>query len=292
MDFAVNGDVRLAYETLGDSAAPAVLLVAGAGRRSIDFPDAFCEIIIKRGYRVIRFDQRDTGLSTGFPTFPADLPALAEAMSTGEPPVLAYDVQALVSDALAVLDAAGIAKAHLFGRSLGSMVAQLLALDFPDRVSSLTLVMAFSRAIGQSMPPERLRQLSAEWFSSAEAYADRQVQTARALGNPAYFDADAIHAGGTRAFERGVPDGSIARHFAVGLAAPDLRLRLATLQLPVQVVHGPLDKIIPLEMARETAAAIPGAQLALLGDMAHEGPPQLWQRWVDLFAANAAKAAR
>lgn len=289
MDFAINGDVRIAYETIGDPDAPAVLLLAGAGRQSIDFPDVFCAAIVDRGFRVVRFDQRDTGLSTGFASFAPDLTSVADAVAANRQPKLAYDAYAMMSDALAVLDSAGIAKAQLFGRSLGSLVAQLLALEYPARIASLTLVMAFSRAIGRSMPAERLLQLEAERFANAEQYADRQIQTARVLGNPDYFDADAIRAAAVRAFERGVPNGSIARHFAVGLAAPDVRPRLAGLQLPVQIVHGTLDKVIPIEMAHETAGAIPGARIAVLDDMAHEGPPQLWSRWIDLFAANAAR---
>ncbi len=287
MAFAAHGDVRLFYDILGEPDAPAVLLLAGAGRQAIDFPDAFCAALVDRGYRVLRFDQRDTGLSTAFAHVAADLVRVAEAVAAGHPPALAYDVSAMAGDALAVLDAAGVARAHLFGRSLGGLIAQWLALETPDRVLSLTLAMAFSRAIGRSMPVDRLRQLETECFVTADAYANRQVATARALGNPDYFDADAIRAAALRAFERGVPDGSIARHFAVGLAAPDLRDRLAALRLPVQVIHGPLDAVIPIDMARETAAAIPSAQLAILDDMAHEGPPQLWERWIAMFAANA-----
>lgn len=289
MAFASNGDVRLFYEVLGDPQSPTMLLLGGAGRQAIDFPDAFCAAIVARSYRVIRFDQRDTGLSTGFPHIAPELAQVASAVSEDRKPTLAYDVHAMVGDALAVLDAAGAATAHLFGRSLGGLVAQLLAIDFPERVRSLTLAMAFSRAIGRNMPAERLRQLDIERFATADVYADRQVATARALGNPDYFDASATHAAALRAFERGVPDGSIARHFAVGLAAPDLRSRIASLRLPVQVIHGPLDKVIPLDMARETAAAIPGARLAILDDMAHEGPPQLWDRWIHLLVANAAR---
>jgi pimeloyl-ACP methyl ester carboxylesterase len=114
---------------------------------------------------------------------------------------------------------------------------------------------------------------------------------ARALGNPAYFDEARVADDAERAFARGVHPGATARHFMVGLAAPDLRERLAGLRLPVQVIHGTLDRVIPASMAGETAAAIPGARLTLLDDMAHEAPPQLWERWVDLFVANAGRAA-
>lgn len=285
MPFADNGGVRLFYETMGDPAAPPVLLLNGAGRQAIDSPDAYCARLVARAFRVIRFDQRDTGLSAGF----AEVPPRLRDVAAGDRSALAYDVADMAADALAVLDAAGVGRVHLFGRSLGGFVAQLLALDQAERVRSLTIAMAFSRALGEGMPPERLARLETERFADADAYAARQVETARALGNPAYFDEAAIRAAALAAFARGVPDGSIARHFAAGLTAPDLRPRLAGLTLPVQVIHGPLDKVIPLELARETAAAIPGARLTVLDDMAHEGPPPLWDRWIDLFAANAAR---
>ena len=287
MAFAQNGDVRLYYETIGNADAPPVLLLAGAGKQAIDFPDAFCTAIATRGFRVIRFDQRDTGLSTNFADFAPDLPGVAEAVAVGQAPRLAYTIDDLARDALAILDDLNMAQAHLFGRSLGGLAAQLLTLDHPERVLSLTLAMAFSRAIGGSMPAERLVKLDDERFTDADAFAARQFETARALGNPDYFDEALVRDAALAAFARGVPDGSIARHFAVGLTAPDLRPGLAALNLPVQVIHGPLDKVIPLDMARETAAAIPNARLTILDDMAHEGPPQLWDRWIDLFAANA-----
>ena len=287
MPFAINGDVRLYYETLGDAADPAVLLLGGAGKQLIDFPDAFCGAIVARGFSVICFDQRDTGLSTGFAERGSDAVGVAEAIADGRTPDLPYTTADLAADAAAVLDAAGVARAHLFGRSLGAYVAQVVALDQPERVFSLTVVMAFSRAIGTSMPRPRLQALDADRFADAAHFANRQVATARAIGNPAYFDEAAIRAAAVHAFERGVPEASIARHFMLGLAAPDLRGMLGRLCMPVQIIHGALDTIIPLALAEETAAAIPQARLTVLDDMAHEGPPQLWKRWIDLLEANA-----
>lgn len=290
MAWAHNGAIRLFWEAFGDPAAPAVLLLNGAGRQSIDFADEFCAMLVARCYHVVRFDQRDTGLSTEFGNTPPDASGVAAAVAAGETPVLAYTIADIAADALAVLEAAGLARAHLFGRSLGSLAAQLIALEQPQRVVSLTLAMAFSRAIGTGLAPERLAALDAEVFPDAASYVARQVASAKALGNPAYFDEARIVADATRAYARGVHRGATARHFMVGLAAPDLRERLGGLNLPVQVIHGRLDKVIPASMAEETAAAIPGARLALLDDMAHEAPPQLWERWVELFVGNAARA--
>jgi pimeloyl-ACP methyl ester carboxylesterase len=286
MPFAIQGDVQLYFEVLGDQGLPTVLLLNGAGKQSIDAPDAFCAAIMARGFRVVRFDQRDTGLSTGFAHAGQDVVSVADALSAGQHPDLPYPVEALAADAFAVLDAASVRQVHIFGRSLGAYVAQLMALEAPERIQSMTLVMAFSRAIGAGLSRERLERLAAEQFDNAVHFATRQVETARALGNPKYFDEVLIRTTAETAFERGVPEGSIARHFMMGLAATDLRPELATLELPVQVIHGRMDKIIPLALAEETAAAIPHARLSILDDMAHEGPPQLWDRWIDLFVAN------
>ncbi len=292
MAFAEQGDVRIFYEMLGDPALPAVLLLNGAGKQSIDWPDAFCQAIIERGFTVIRFDQRDTGLSTSFAQTGSDAVGVAAAVAQGRTPVLPYPVHALTDDAFAVLDAVGIGRAHVFGRSLGAYVAQSMALRDAGRVLSLTLAMAFSRAIGTGLPRDRLERLDNERFADSAGFAARQVETAWALGNPDYFDEAVIRAAALRAFDRGVPTGATARHFMIGLAAPDLRNRLGDLRIPVQVIHGRTDKVVPLAMAQETAAAIPGARLAILDDMAHECPPQLWERWIELFVTNAQRPQR
>jgi pimeloyl-ACP methyl ester carboxylesterase len=288
MPYAHNGDVRLYYEYFGASSERDVLLINGAGRQCVDFADAFCESISGYDFRVIRYDQRDTGMSTSFAEHRPDAAGVAEALAAGHVPSLPYDIGALAADALAVLDASGSQRAHVFGRSLGSAVAQMIALERPERILSMTLAIAFSRGIGHAIPVRRLRELDAERFSGEASFIARQIEVARALGNPVYFDRERVHADAALAFHRGVHEGANARHFMVGLAIPDLRPRLARLQMPVQIIHGRLDRIVPLQFAEETAAAIPAAKLAVLDDMAHEAPPALWRRWIDLFVHNAA----
>jgi pimeloyl-ACP methyl ester carboxylesterase len=286
--FAQNGHVRLWFERHGRANDPVVLLLSGAGKQGKDSPDAFCRKLVDRNFSVIRFDQRDTGKSTNFSNAGSDALGVATAMAEGRALKLAYSAGDLAADALAVLDAAKVNRAHLMGRSLGAYVAQHFALDHPATVRSLTLVMAFSRSIGTTTSLERLAQLDAEHFTTVDAFVDRQVATARAIGNPDYFDQAQIRADAALAYKRGVHQGAIARHFTVGLAAPDLRARLAEIKVPTQIIHGRLDKVIPLALGEETAAGIAGAKLAVLDDMAHEGPPQLWDRWISLFAQNAA----
>lgn len=290
MPYAENGAVRLWFETIGPAAASPVLLLNGAGKQASDAPDGFCALLVAGGYQVIRYDQRDTGRSTDFAGAGTYSSSVAAAIAAGQTPELAYDASDLAADALAVLDAAGARQAHLFGRSLGAYVALQTALDRPERILSMTLAMVFSRGIGGAVSAERLAQLDAERIETAADFVQRTLASARALGNPDYFDADLLTADAGRAWHNGVHRGAAARHFAVGLAAKDIRPDLAALTMPVQLIAGALDRVIAPALVEETAAAIPGAKLAVLSDMAHEGPPQLWQRWADLFLANAASA--
>lgn len=290
MPFATNGKVRLFFEAIGPERAPVALLLNGAGKQAIDAPDGFCALLVERGFRVIRYDQRDTGRSSQFVSAGADAAGVAASLAAGESPSLAYDAGDLAADAIAVLDAADAHSANIFGRSLGAYIAQVVALQQPHRIRSMTLAMAFSRGIGGSVAPARLAQLDSEVFDSSADFVARAVATARLLGNPAYFDEVVLTADAERAWARGVHRGAAARHFAVGLAAADLRPALAGLRIPVQVIQGGLDRVIPVALGEETAASIAGAKLAVLSDMAHEGPAQLWLRWAEMFAANAAEA--
>lgn len=282
MSYAHNGAIQIYYEAFGQPGHEVVLLLAGAGRQGRDFSDGFCEQIASRGYRVIRFDQRDTGLSSVVST-PSRLVEVFDAVEAGTPPPLAYGLEDLAQDAFAVLDAEGADCAHLIGRSLGSGVAQLMALSQLERVRSLTLIIAFSRSLSGAMSREALARIEAEQIADVEAYVERQVRGGQAMGSPAYFDADRLAAEARAAFARGVHPGATARHFAAAVGAPDLRPRLKYLHIPAVVIHGALDRTIPLSYAQETAAALPGAVLHVIPEMGHDGPPQLLRRWAALF---------
>jgi pimeloyl-ACP methyl ester carboxylesterase len=291
LSFAENGGVRLYFETFGPGDAPAVLLLNGAGRQCVDFDEGFCALLVAGGYRVIRFDSRDVGLSTAFVGRSAHLAQLNSDLLAGRPPSLIYQLSELADDALAVLDAAGASSAHLIGRSIGGMTAQLMAIRRPDRVKTLTLIMANSRSVAGELSPEYLARLDAETIADEHAFVERQLRSAKAIGSPAYLDLGRLEAEARIAWARGVHDGAIARHFAVGLAAPDLRPQLAQITAPTLVVHGALDPLIPLSFARETAAGISGARLEVFDDMAHDAPPEHWRRWARLFLDHAASAS-
>jgi pimeloyl-ACP methyl ester carboxylesterase len=289
MPYARNGAVRLYYEVLGDAAEP-VLMIAGAGRQGTDFDEVFCARLVGAGFRPIRYDQRDVGFSTAFTDRPARVAETYDDLVAGRPSALVYDVDDMAADAFAILEAEGIGSAHVIGRSLGSLTAQVMALERPAACLSLTLVIAFSRSLVSTMTRDRLERLDAEVLADADAYVRRQVLTAKTIGSPGSFDEAATEAAARLAFGRGVHLGAAARHFAVGLAAPDLRPRLGGLTTPTQIVHGALDPVISLAFARETAAAIPGARLDVFEDMAHDIPRARHREIVGLFAANAVRS--
>jgi len=283
-------DVQLHYETFGLRGDDTVLLLCGAGRQGRDYDDGFCARLAAAGFRVIRYDARDTGLSTALTDRPSRLVEVYDAVKAGKHPPLAYGLEALAADAIAILDADGAGRTHLFGRSLGSAVAQMAALVQPDRFASLMLVIAFSRSLSDTLTREGLERIENERFDDVETFVARQIRSAMSIGSPAYFDPDRVAAEARAAYTRGVHHGGSARHFATGVAAPDLRPRLRHLALPSLIVHGALDKVIPLSFAQETAAALPRSRLEVMADMGHDGPPVLQIRWLDLFLDHVGAA--
>jgi pimeloyl-ACP methyl ester carboxylesterase len=284
--FAFNGDTRLYYEAFGRARSEAVLLLGGAGRQSLDYNDAFCQRLAAEGLRVIRFDARDTGLSSHFADRPSRLVEVYDDVRAGKSPDLAYGLEDLANDAFAVLDSDGANSAHLFARSLGSGVAQMMALARPERVKTLMLVIAFSRGLADTMKRETLERIETETFTDFDMFVARQLRGAMAVGSPAYFDAGRVTSEARAAYARGVHSGGTARHFATGIAAPDMRTQLKELRVPTLIVHGALDRVIPLPYAQETNAAIAGSRLVVMDDMGHDGPPELQERWLELFMSQ------
>jgi pimeloyl-ACP methyl ester carboxylesterase len=284
----VIGDIH--YESFGLAGDPAVLLLGGAGRQAIDYDDEFCTALISRGFRAIRFDTRDTGPSAGMGAAPSNLEAVYRGALAGEPAPAAYSLADLARDALAVMEAAGVARAHLVGRSLGSAVAQTLALGQPERVLSLTLIMANSRSVASDLPEATVARVAAESLADVDDFVARQVRVAKAAALPQDFDPDRVAEEARTMWRRGVHPGGVARHFAAALGMSDLRGALGGLNVPTLVIHGALDRTIAPSYARETADAISGARLEMLEDMSHDGSPRVRARWLPLILHHLAGA--
>ncbi len=285
---AVNG-IELAYETIGDPDDPALLLVMGLGMQMIHWDQEFCEALAERGFHVIRFDNRDSGHST---SIPAPVPPVMRAMA-GLPIKTPYLLSDMAADAFGLLDHLGIERAHVLGVSMGGMIAQVMALEQPQRVLSLTSIMSTTGDRRAGMP--RLRVWSVllrRAPDSRDAFVEHFLRTFRLIGSPG-FDSDEARLREVAAatFDRGVNAAGTARQLAAILASGDRTGRLRTLRVPTLIVHGTDDPLIPLRGGVATARAIPGAELLAIPGMGHDLPPGVFPKVIDAFVANAERAA-
>jgi pimeloyl-ACP methyl ester carboxylesterase len=275
MPRARNGAVELEWESFGDGQPETVILVNGLGSQMTRWPEAFCEILVARGYRAIRFDNRDTGLST----WPAE----------------AYTLADMAADAVAVLDAAGVARAHIAGISMGGMIVQRMAIDHPGRVLSMTSIMSAPGARGTlTSTPEAMAVLNTpppDPSADFEAFIAATVRNARTIGSPAYPWTDAeLRARAEAEYRRAFNPPGVARQRAAIEADGDRTPGLAKLKIPVVVLHGEDDPLVQPIGGQATAAAIPGAELRMIPGMGHDLPPALYDTVVDAICAAAARA--
>jgi pimeloyl-ACP methyl ester carboxylesterase len=275
MPRAKNGDVEIEYESFGDSQPETILLVNGLGSQMTRWPEAFCEKLVAKGYRAIRFDNRDTGLSAW--------------------PTEAYTLADMARDGIAVLDAAGVKKAHIAGVSMGGMIVQRIALDHPDRVLSMTSIMSTTGAQDAfRSTPEAAAVLNLpppDPTADFEAFVRNRMANAVTIGSPAYPWTDEENR------ERAIseyrrtfnPRGVLRQRNAVG-ADGDRTAALKGLKLPVVVLHGAEDPLLMKVGGEATAAAIPGAELRIIPGMGHDLPPGLYDIFVDAITAAASRA--
>lgn len=290
-----NG-VRLDYESMGDPQAPAIVLVMGLGMQSIAWPDPFCEGLVRERFRVIRFDNRDSGLSsrmTGGGT--ANLMMALAAKWLRLPVPAPYSLDDMAHDTVGLMDALGIARAHVVGASMGGMIAQLVAIHYPARVASLTSIMSSTGNATLAKPTAAARKALLRPAPSpgyVDAVVEHLVSLFGVIGSPG-FPAD--HAELRSRIERGVrraydPAGTLRQLLAV-VAAPDRRAQLKRLAVPTLVIHGANDPLVPVDAGRETARSIPGARLMVIEGMGHDLPPALWPALVEAIAAHCRAAA-
>ena len=271
MAWARNGDCEIWYETFGDRGHPALLMVNGLGSQSINYQDAWCEMFAAEGLYVIRYDNRDVGLSSSF----ADAP-VGELGN-------AYTVADMAADGIAVLDAEGIDRAHVMGLSMGGMIVQTMAIEHPDRLRSMTSVMSSTGEpeYGQSTP-RAFELLTAPPATDRESYVQGWIEGLREWGSPEFFDEARLRADAERAFDRAFrPDGTGRQFLAIRASAAGRTEKLRHVRVPALVMHGSADTLITPSGGERTAELIPGARFVLIEGMGHDYPPQLWRRWVD-----------
>ena len=289
-----NG-IRIAFDTAGDPKSVPLLLIAGLGLQLTAWPDEFVEGLVELGFYVIRFDNRDSGLSTKFEH--AGTPSLTLAWLKSalrlplHPP---YRLEDMADDAIGVLSALGVARAHVVGMSLGAMVGQLMAAKYPSRVLSLTSIMSSSGRRGLPGPTPAARRAllrrprGRHGAGDVDAAVDYNVQLLQAIGSPAYPTPEKhLRRRVARALRRNCCPGGVLRQMLAVTACGDRTPQLQTIVAPTLVIHGAADPLVPPACGADTAQAIPGARLEIIEGMGHDLPAQLLERLLALIDAHA-----
>lgn len=289
---SANG-IRIEYDTFGDRSSSPLLLIMGLGTQMIFWDEEFCQKLVEKGHYVIRFDNRDIGLSHKFED--AGMPNVIEAMRAamkGEEVKTAYTIDDMADDTAGLLDALGIEAAHICGASMGGMIAQAMAIRHPSRMLSLISIMSSTGNPSLPQPkPETMSVLIAPVPEEREACIEHSVKIWRTIGSPGFaFDEERIRKLAAHSYDRCFHPPGMARQLVAIIAHGSRKPALASVTVPTLVIHGAEDPLIPVEAGKDTAEAVPGAELLIIEGMGYDLPPELWPRIVDANAAHMHKA--
>lgn len=289
-----NG-VELAFEVFGSPADPAILLVAGLGTQMIRWTVPFCRTLAARGYQVIRFDNRDAGGSTHFSHVAApDFGALAAALMAGRTPAVPYTLQDMAADAVGLLDALSIDRAHVVGRSMGGMIAQVMACEHPERVATLTSIMSTTGNPRLPPPtPDAMAMMTSpapDPVSDPAGHLTHGLAFARRIAGRRYpFDEAATRRLLIEEARRAQDRSGFGRQIAAIAVGGDRRSRLATVSAPTLVIHGSDDPLFPPACGEDTAASIPAAEFMLMAGVGHDLPAELYDAVIAAIDRTARK---
>ena len=289
-----NG-IQIEYDTFGNPADEPLLLIMGLGSQMILWHEDLCRMFAEHGHYVIRFDNRDVGLSSkieeaGIP----DVMAIITAIMERRPIEAPYTLDHMADDAVGLLDALRIDRAHVCGASMGGMIAQTVAIRHPRRVKSLVSIM--STTGDPSLPPAKadaMAFLITPPPQDRDGLIEHSVKLWRTIGSPGFpFDEEFIRERSAQLYDRCFyPQGQV-RQLAAILAHGSRRDRLKDVRIPTLVIHGIDDPLVPVEGGKDTAAHIEGAELMLVEGMGHDNPRQVWPRAVEAITALTRRAAR
>jgi pimeloyl-ACP methyl ester carboxylesterase len=284
-----NG-IEIVYDTFGDPSSPPMLLIMGLGAQMIAWDEDFCSALASRGFCVIRFDNRDVGLSTKLDE--AGLPnmlAMLRSQMQGETVEAPYTLRDMADDVAGLLDGLAIDAAHIVGASMGGMIAQEMAIRHPDRVLTLTSIMSSTGNPDLPPPdPEALTVLVTPPPSDRQAYIEYGIESWKVLAGPGYPpDNDRIAERAGRFFDRGLSPAGTSRQMAAILASGSRVEALQSVTAPALIIHGDSDPLVPVEGGIDTADSIPGAELLIIEGMGHDLPPSLASRVIDAIARHA-----
>ena len=288
-----NG-IEICYEIFGDAAAEPMLLIMGLGAQMIHWDDDFCRQLAARGFRVIRFDNRDIGKSSKLTGGKRITLAEFLKMRFLKIPVSApYKLRDMADDTIGLMDVLGIKSAHVVGLSMGGMIAQEIAISFPQRVRSLTSIMSTT---GNPKVPPPTREASAVLMApppaTKEEYLVRFAQTWKILRVGSFPQDEALDPSrAERTYARGLNPAGVGRQLRAILASGSRKERLASVKAPTLVIHGTVDPLVHPEGGKDTAASIPGAKLLMIEGMGHALPIPMWPEIIDAIDKHAHGAA-
>ncbi len=288
---ACRGAVELVYETFGSPEDPTLLLVNGLGSQMIAWAPGMVDAFVTEGFHVICFDNRDVGLSTWLDEFDIDVVGTLKRVEAGESVDVPYYLSDMAADAVAVLDAAGIDRAHILGVSMGGMIVQTMAIECPERVATLTSVMSRTGEADYGVStPEASRGLMSPAPAERSAVIQHTVETGRLWASPDWYDEDRARARAAAAYDRAHHPIGVGRQMLAVRASPDRTAGLRALDVPTLVIHGGADTLIPPDGGERTAELIPGAEFLLIEGMGHDYPPEVWPSWAAAVRALCDRA--
>ncbi|MGD2011311.1 MAG: alpha/beta hydrolase [Desulfobacterales bacterium] len=281
--FARANGIDIAYQTFGDKDASPLILIMGLGSQMVLWDGEFCRQLAAGGYRVIRFDNRDIGLSTKLDWMQVpDTTAIAAALQRGEVPAVPYTLEDMAADTAELLTALGYDKAHIVGESMGGMIGQIMSINLPERLLSLTSIMSSTGNPFLPPPsPEVLEILYTPFPTDHDGFVESFVRTFKVLSGAAMPLSEALaRKWAEQSYKRGLNPAGVARHFAAIMAAGDRTEKLKSISIPTLVIHGDVDPLLPVECGLATAAAIPGSRLKIIQEMGHALPETVWSQIV------------
>lgn len=289
MYVSANG-LQLAYDEFGNADDPVILLIMGLGTQMIAWPVEFCEGLAQRGYRVVRFDNRDIGLSEKMDS--AESPNLIKLAALSRlklPTKVPYKLHDMAEDAVGLMDALDIGSAHIVGASMGGMIAQLVAGIYPFRVLSLTSIMSSSghRALPGPKREVAMHMVRRPRNADAAALQDYGVRTWRLIGSPAYQPTDeALREKLSASYQRSYYPAGYTRQMAAIMGSGDRVSLLKKILAPTLVIHGKADVLVPVACGIDTARHVNGARLELIEGMGHDLPKELLGHFVELIGGH------
>lgn len=280
--------VEIEYQTMGREGDPALLWIMGFTAQMTAWPDELLQMFVDRGFRVIRFDNRDCGLSSKHDGVMVDTDAVTAAALMGDPPPpVPYTLSDMAADAAGVLDAVGVERAHVIGASMGGMIAQTFAIEHPHRTATLTSIMSMPGDLAYGSPtPEAMAALLAPPPPTRAEYIESAANWA-VWCSKKHFDLAEAKARAAREYDRSFYPEGAHRQLAAIYASGDRSDALRSVTVPTLVIHGRDDTLITPSGGERTAELVPGARLLMVDDMGHDLPMPLWPLYVEEISAHA-----